>query len=191
MSYRRFTNLRELFQADLSAKLTTNVKSLDFMSLDCNCRPDRGGTSKGCNYNNVCRKSIVVYQVTCKFTGMIYIGNTQQFFKERMCQHFNQVQKLCQKGESSDSYAKHYAEVFQNFDKPSPSLQRTGIECKILWQGNPISAVKTFGTPNCILCTKERIAILKQSKKDPKLLINSCNEIYGACRHKPNFHRYI
>ena len=39
--------------------------------------------------------------------------------------------------------------------------------------------------------TKERIEILKHSKKDPNSLINSCNEIYGACRHKPKFHRYV
>jgi hypothetical protein len=27
-------------------------------------------------------------------------------------------------------------------------------------------------------------------KKKLKTLINACSEIYGACRHKPRFHRY-
>jgi hypothetical protein len=38
---------------------------------------------------------------------------------------------------------------------------------------------------------KERLEILKFSKKTPHLLINSSTEFYGACRHKPRFHRYI
>ena len=37
---------------------------------------------------------------------------------------------------------------------------------------------------------KERLEILKASKQQPKRLINSCNELYGACRHRPVFHRY-
>jgi len=36
-----------------------------------------------------------------------------------------------------------------------------------------------------------RLAILKQSRSNQQLLINSNNEIYGACRHRPCFHRYV
>ena len=107
-----------------------------------------------------------------------------------MQQHFNDVKKLHTKGEKSDSYAKHFAEQLQNFDKITPTLQRNSITCSVIWKGNPISAVKSFGTANCSLCNKERLEILKQSRRDPLILINSCNEIYGACRHKPRFHRY-
>jgi GIY-YIG catalytic domain len=187
MSYHRFTNLRELFQGDLTRKLTCDVESLDFMQRECNCKL---GKDKGCGYNNVCRDSIVVYKIQCKNSGKIYIGNTQQPFKKRMQQHFNDVNKLHQKGIKSDSYAKHFAEQLRNFKTLSPNLQRNSITCKIIWKGNPISAVKTFGTKDCSLCNRERIEILKASRKDPKSLINSCNEIYGACRHKPRFHRY-
>jgi GIY-YIG catalytic domain len=151
----------------------------------------RLGVDQKCGYNGFCRKSIIVYKVECKNTSKIYIGNTQQqHFKKRMQQHFNDVRKLHSQGVKSDSYAKHFAEQFLNFDCVSPNLQRGSISCSILWQGNPINVVKTFGTTNCALCNKERIEILKHSKKDPKTLINSCNEIYGACRHKPRFHRY-
>ena len=38
MSYHRFNNLRELMQGDLTTKVTANVKSLDFMPRECNCR---------------------------------------------------------------------------------------------------------------------------------------------------------
>ena len=41
---------------------------------------------------------------------------------------------------------------------------------------------------------KKRLAIFKAKKFDKasktKNLINSVTEIYGACRHKPKFHRY-
>jgi hypothetical protein len=188
MSYHRFTNLREIFQGDLSRKLTLGVTSKDFETLDCNCRL---GSDKKCGYGNMCRKSIIVYKVECKNTSKIYIGNTQQHFKKRMQQHFNDVRRLHSQGIKSDSYAKHFAEQTSRFDNVTPQLQRNSIKCSVLWQGNPINVVKTFGTPNCALCNRERIEILKQSKKDPNSLINSCNEIYGACRHHPKFHRYI
>jgi hypothetical protein len=187
MSYHRFTNLREIFQGDLSKKLTLDVISKDFETLDCNCRL---GSNQSCGYGNVCRASIVVYKIECKNTSKVYIGNTQQYFKKRMQQHFNDVKRLHGQGIKSDSYAKHFAEQLSNFEEINPTLQRNSINCSILWQGNPINVVKTFGTPNCALCNKERIEILKQSKRDPKSLINSCNEIYGACRHHPKFHRY-
>jgi GIY-YIG catalytic domain len=178
MSYHRFTNLREIFQGDLSKKLTVNVVSKDFETLQCNCRL---GPEKICGYNNVCRKSIVVYKVVCKNTSKVYIGNTQQHFKRRMQQHFNDVKKLHQLGQKSDSYAKHFANQFLNFDNLTPQFQRNSITCDILWQGNPISVVKTFGTAKCALCNKERLEILKHSRKNPESLINSCTEIYGAC----------
>ena len=64
----------------------------------------------------------------------------------------------------------------------------------ILWQGNPISSMKTFGKLNCNLCMMERLEIIKAARND-KLndegkLINSSNEFYGACRHRTKFHRY-
>ena len=59
-----------------------------------------------------------------------------------------------------------------------------------IWQGTPISAVKTFATKNCTLCTKQRAAILKQSRPNLQLLSNANNEIGGSCRHRPRFHMH-
>jgi hypothetical protein len=61
---------------------------------------------------------------------------------------------------------------------------------EILWQGNPLATVKTFGTSACKPCAKERLAILKLTRSTPHLAINKCNEINGACRHNPGFHRF-
>ena len=104
--------------------------------------------------------------------------------------HLVFVQKLHHKNIKSDSYAKHFANQLQNFKKLSPKFQRKHFSSEIIWQGNPISAVKTFKTPHCILFNRERLEILKRSKKTPHLLINSCNEKYVGCRHNPLFHRY-
>jgi hypothetical protein len=69
MSYHRFSNVREIFQGGLSKNLTLEVKSKDFKTLECNCRP---GTNKSCGYNDMCRKSIIVYKVECKETSKVY-----------------------------------------------------------------------------------------------------------------------
>ena len=98
MSYHRFPNMRELFSADLSRKLLENVKSLDFETLDCNCR--RGI----CPYNKLCRTPMVVYKATCKTSKMSYIGNTQNHLKKRMQQHFGQVNDVLKNGKKSDTY---------------------------------------------------------------------------------------
>ena len=187
MSHHRFTNLRELLNGDLTTKLNKEVISLDFQRLECNCRLKKGGTRE-CGYNNVCRRLVVVYKVRCTTTNKVHIGNTQQHFKTRMQQHFNDAKKLHGKGIKSDSCAKHFACQLQNFEDTSPKLQRSSIGCSVTWAGNPMGAVKSFGTQNCSLCNKERIEILKQSRLNPALLINSCSETCGACRHKPRFH---
>ena len=186
MSYHRFTNLREILQGDLSGKITRGVESLDLKNRKCNCTGNKGQ----CNYDEICRNRIVVYRAKCLITSKYYVGNTQQFIKNRFSGHFDDVQRLHTKNIKSDSYAKHFACQLQNFEKLPPKFQRKHISLEILWQGNPISAVKTFKTPHCVLCNRERLEILKMSKKTPHLLINSCNEIFGGCRHNPLFHRY-
>jgi hypothetical protein len=61
----------------------------------------------------------------------------------------------------------------------------------ILWKGNPITCMKTYGTNYCILCMEERCANLEQWKKDKNKLINNRSELYGGCRHRTRFHRLM
>ncbi len=105
--------------------------------------------------------------------------------------HFQDVKKLMEKGVHSDSYARHFAGIWpRGASPPTPGMQRDLIKCDILWKGNPISVVKTFGRATCALCNRERMEIIKLSRSAPDTLINSCSDIHGACRHKPRFHRY-
>ena len=107
-----------------------------------------------------------------------------------MRQHNNEVRKMLKDDKAYDSYAKHFASVWKDRGNPTQGMIRGMIHHTILWQGDPIKVVKSFGKPNCTLCVRERIEIIKHARKNPTKLINSCSEIHGACRHKPKFHRY-
>jgi hypothetical protein len=100
----------------------------------------------------------------------------------RMRGYFQDVKRLMEKGVHSDSYARHFACIWpRGAEVPSPGMQRDPIKCEILWQGNPISVVKTFGKNTCSLCNRERMEIIKISRATPNILINSCLEIHRVC----------
>jgi hypothetical protein len=180
MSYHQFPNLREMLAGDLSKKLTDGVELMDFKVRDCNCRDPRG-TGK-CQYEGIYRVPIVIYKVTCKITNKIYIRNIQQNFKKRIAGHFQDVKLLMEKGvQHSDFYARHVASIWPQGAAPTPG--RDLIQCNILWQGNPLSVVKTFGKFTCALCNRERMKIIKLNRTIPDKLINSCSKIHGACCH--------
>jgi hypothetical protein len=96
-----------------------------------------------------------------------------------------------EKGVHSASYARHFASIWpQGAAAPTPGMQRALIECNILWSGNPILVIKTFGKSTCVLCNRERMEIVKLNRTITDKLINSSLEIHGTCYHKPRFHRY-
>ena len=193
MSYHKFSNLNEIFQGDLNNKLTNKITSKDFMDLNCNCQTNSKVNGK-CIYNENCRKSIIVYKANCKLCGCFYIGNTQQKLKQQMNTHFSEAKDLNNNDKLSDSFAKHFASHFNKNEEITRGDVRNITEIEILWQGKPISSIKTFKKLNCSLCTRERIEIYNAIKQDKKnntnFLINSSSELYGACRHIPRFHRY-
>lgn len=191
MSYHKFSNLREIFQGDLSTKIMEGIGSRDFINRSCNC--NKSTLINGlCPFKGKCRHSMVVYSLKCKECNMTYIGQTQQTLKNRTNQHCNDVKKLVERGEASDSFAKHMAERhFCAKEKVKAGQVRKLMEIKVEWQGNPISCVKSFNKFSCQLCTKERLEIMKRTFKNPKSTINSCGEIFGACKHKTKFHRFV
>ena len=112
-----------------------------------------------------------------------------------MTQHFADVSRLTATDKPqlamddkrrSDTFASHFA---KHFPRNCTAQQlRENIEFDILWQGNPLSCVKTFQTQKCRLCTMERLFILKLGKKHN--LINRRDELYGSCRQNPKLHRF-
>ena len=83
----------------------------------------------------------------------IYIGNTQQTFKEIMDGHFSDLQRLLKNGEKSDSFAAHLVQHFNNTS--SCIYLRECMTFKVIKQINLIGAMKTFTKPNCNLCMQE------------------------------------
>ena len=80
---------------------------------------------------------------------------------------------------------------YKQFDhEPTPKQMQKITEHETIWKGNIISVMKTFGTLHCTLCMKERCQIIKEKCEKNNKIMNSCNEIHGACRHKPRFHHF-
>ena len=65
--------------------------------------------------------------------------------------HFADVLRLVKKKQNSDTFAKHFASTITDEFNPTPKILRTRMNFSILWQGNPTSVQKSFGTKNCIL----------------------------------------
>lgn len=106
---------------------------------------------------------------------------------------FDTVRGLVNTGKWSDSFAKHWASHHfpDSHIEITLDMVRQMKEIDILWQGNPISCMKSFKKRAYCLCMTEHLLILKTSRgKDAKKLINSNNEIYGGCHHIPKFHRF-
>jgi hypothetical protein len=187
MSYHKFSNLWEIFQGDLNQKLMDGIISCDIMDCNCNCASKIDGK---CAYNGECRKMCVVYKATRKICDESYIGQTKQKLKDWMGQHLNDIKKLSTKGIKLDLFATHFTHHCKKEVKPINDELRKMMKVKIFWQGNAISCMKSFGKLNCSLCMWERIEILCTIHQEECIIINHCNEIYGACRHKTRFYRF-
>ena len=118
----------------------------------------------------------------------IYIGKTQKTLKKRMDVHFYDLQRLLKNRQKSDSFAAHFVHHFNT------TTSRTDLcnymTFKVVKQVNPIGGTKTVTKPNCTLCMQERLTILKKLRDKRVTVMNKNLDIYGACRHKTNFHQF-
>ena len=119
----------------------------------------------------------------------IYIGSTQQTFKKIMDGHFSNLKCLLKSRHKSDSFAAHFVQNFNN--TTSRTDLRKCMTFKIIKKLNPIGTMQTFTKPNCNLCMKERLTILKKLCAKRVTVMNKNPEIYGACRHKTTFYRFF
>ena len=133
--YKRFANLREFMMGDLTAKLLKGLKSRDFRTRKCNCDRRTRDENGKCVYNGECRTPVIVYEIKCKDCGAKYIGNTQQHFKNRMKQHYDDVGKFFRKGTQTDMFAKHFVRNFESVTAAYDVRQK--CEMKILQRIDP------------------------------------------------------
>jgi hypothetical protein len=105
--------------------------------------------------------------------------------KTRLQGHIQDIKNLFIINKSSNSFASHFTSLVPEGTAKKNVKDFIKVKVNILWQCDPLSCVKTFGTRSCKLCAKERYAIIKLTCKTPNLAINKCNEVHGTCRHKP------
>ncbi len=159
-----------------------------FAPLECNCTEWK---TKGCDCDGVCGEKLVVCRAECKQLGKSHIGCTQQLVKKRFQDHYRGVKNKRQHQDvQSDSFINHFYEITKTTENMPTKDLKTLASYHILWRGDPMTAVKTFGTDRCLLCNQERLNIFKWFRLKPDKIINKCHEIYGVCKHKPKFHRF-
>ena len=98
--------------------------------------------------------------------------------------------QLLFKGKRSDTFADHFASLIPPGTTNKDIRVLVKFKVDILWKGGPLSCIKSFETQACKLCAKERLEILKFTKKTPQQAFNKSCEIFGGCRHNPHFHRF-
>ena len=117
------------------------------------------------------------------------MGSTQNTLKERMGGHYSDVRKWFQRKEGTDSFAKHMVRHFDSIPKAGQIRDLCTFE--IIRAINPFSFMRGIRTYECRLCMEEKVEILKAKKNNPRTLINENSDIYGPCRHRTKFHRYL
>jgi hypothetical protein len=75
--------------------------------------------------------------------------------KTRMQGHIQDVKKLFIDGKSSNLFATHFTSLVSQGTAKKSVKDFIKVNVDILWQGDPLSCVKTFGTRDCKLCSKE------------------------------------
>jgi len=181
VSYHRFTNLREIIQRDLSRKLTVGLTSQDFVPLPCNCRAALIGTH---GYNNMSRNSIAVYKVQFSNAGKVHIGSTQQSSKLE-CNNISMKSKSLSILTRNRIYATKTLQVnsMTQINPKSTTMKEQFAASSDKETQHLQSKLLLLKTAPCVL--KRELQFL--NNPDPTHTSN--NEIYGACGHRPCFHR--
>ena len=102
--------------------------------------------------------------------------------------YFSDLLCLLKKEEKSDYFAPQSEQHFNT--TTSHTYLRKYMTFIVLKQLNPIGAMKTFTKPNCNLCIKECLMILKKIRDKRVTIMNKNSEIYGSFRHNTCFHRF-
>lgn len=179
MSYHTFGNFSNAIIADVNEKLSSGLIAEEFKDNPCNC-----SGSQGCLYGGICRDRGLIYKVLDKQTGKFYVGNTIQNFKDRMKQHFSDVQSLFLEDKTkhkSDAFSRYFRTKFTV--RPKPADLRDKISCSALWKASGYSFMRNFGRMTCMVCMQEKVNIVNLRLKYPNLILNCSDDIYAGCRH--------
>jgi len=94
MVYKRHLNLKEMLLGDLHNKCMRGVDTAEHAKKTrkkkCTCRSSHLVNGQ-CIYGEECETEAVIYKVTCKCCGEIYLGKTQNSLKKRIQKHYQDV----------------------------------------------------------------------------------------------------
>ena len=107
IAYRRFTNVRKLFNGDLTCKLMTDIRSKFYLPKVCKCNVVSKVNGK-CKFNYEFNTSCALYRYMCKCCGKVYIGQTQNTVKKREIAHIGKSKTFAFDRLKSDSFASHF-----------------------------------------------------------------------------------
>lgn len=94
-----------------------------------------------------------------------------------------------QAGEQGEASAAHFAGHLKSTDEDATiDTARKMVEVSVLWKGDPIHCMKSFGSKTCALCMQERLETLRRAREGQESPVNSNNELHGTCWHKMRFH---
>ena len=97
MAYKRFPNLWDFFNGDLSSKLMKGIVSQKNCMRKCNCNKS-SKIDGNCTFAGKCKTICCVYNIHCLVCGKYYVGQTQNTAKTQTGQHCGDVIKLLGKG---------------------------------------------------------------------------------------------
>ena len=112
-----------------------------------------------------------------------------------MAGNFSLLNKYMRKHKDSSSLVKHLAQrdhwpEWAQGEILTPKQLWAKLIFNVVYQGNPNSDARMFGTSRCKIWMKEQLEILRHSSDPTLKLMNSHLEIHSACLHKPEFHRF-
>ena len=142
--YKLHSNLKEKFQGNLTRKLQKDLISVDFAPGTCFCNGPTKTPDEKWRYGDNCNTSIVVYEVTCKYLQLKYIGGTQDTFKAEMKGNYSDFKWWFKEGERTDSFAQHFV---RHFKTQSTAVKiREMCKFRIIRTINPFSFTRGIQT---------------------------------------------
>lgn len=182
------------------------VYDADLKESKCLCKQSTRMEDGRCFFDNNCRKSMVVYDLSCTICDKSYVGKTQRFLRDRTWEHFGDVWKVIETGRKkygddwygsggyarSDAFAKHFAQHCR--DEPNSNAVRKKLRKivipEILWQGDRIRSMKSARTMQCKICMVERKQILSRFKSNKTKIMNDNSDIFSSCKCGCRFHKF-
>ena len=101
------------------------------------------------------------------------------------------MKTILETGKNKTRFSRHFAKCYEKeYGTKEYSVKKLKklVRHEVIWEGNALSVVKTFGSDQCRLCAEEKFCIWEDNCRNFRYMLNKRQEIYGACAHNVHFH---